>query len=81
MSTDGKVPVFTTLNIIRITYLREREVDSSVPRAKVVEEVTDNLSIHENSKAVNNGWRHYCVSLVDGSYEDILRYNQILAHL
>jgi hypothetical protein len=50
-------------------------------RAKIVEEVSDNFDIDENGEPFNDGWRQYCVSLGDGSHEDILTYNQILAHL
>jgi hypothetical protein len=53
ISTDGKVPVFTPLDIIAITYLRELKVDGSIYPAKVVEEATDNLGIDENSEPMN----------------------------
>jgi hypothetical protein len=55
MPTDGKVPVFTPSNIIGLTYLRERDVDGSVHRAKIVEEVSDNIRIDENGEPVHDG--------------------------
>ena len=74
------IPVFTPSNIIGLTYLREREVDGSVQHTKIVE-VTDNFDIDENGEPLKDGWRQYHVSLGDGSREDIITYDQILAHL
>jgi hypothetical protein len=48
---------------------------------KIVEKASDNLDIDEYGEPVNHGWRQYRVSLGDSSHEDILIYNQFLAHL
>jgi hypothetical protein len=81
MSIGGKIPVFIPSNIIGLTNISDREVDGSVDRAKVVEEVADNFDIDENGEPGNDGWREYRVSLGDGYHEDTLTHNQILAHL
>jgi uncharacterized protein YktA (UPF0223 family) len=81
MSTDGKVPLFTPLNILGVKYLCDSYIDGSAHRSKVVEEVTDNLVIDDNGEPMNDCWRQYRVLLGGGSCEEISTYNQILAHL
>ena len=87
VSSDGQLPIFNPLNIVGLTYLQEREVDGSVHRAKVVEQVTSeddydkDEGLDENGEPANDEWRKYRVQFGDGTREEILTYNQILNHL
>ena len=64
------------MNILGLTYLREREFNGSIHRAKVVEEVTKD-ELDENGEPTNDGWREYRVIFGDGTREEILTYNQM----
>jgi hypothetical protein len=68
-------PHVDPLNIIGLTFLRDREVDGTVHRARIIERLPP-----EGSDSIDDDYL-YRIEFGDGTREDIMTYCQILEHL
>ena len=66
---ESSAPVFSPLSIIGMTFLREREADGSIYRAKIIEQLPADDIDDDNEL-------QFHVELGDGTRSDILTYNR-----